>query len=147
MLISVLSLDGRFGVRRRARIAAFVMLVLVATLVNAQSHATFDLLYVFNQQLDGVNPYGALVADSAGNLYGATVKGGMYGAGTVYKIDAGGNESILYNFTGAKDGKFPESTLLLDQAGNLYGTTLFGGSYGGGTVFKLDTANNESVLY
>ena len=88
-----------------------------------------------------------LVRDAAGNFYGTTSEGGSYGSGTVFKLDTGGNESILYSFTGGADGSLPTAALTLDPAGNLYGTTYFGGSYGDGVVFKFDVAGNETVLY
>jgi len=55
--------------------------------------------------------------------------------------------SVLYNFGAGTDGANPEATLLRDKSGTLYGTTYYGGFGGNGTVFKLDTAGNETVLY
>jgi uncharacterized repeat protein (TIGR03803 family) len=90
---------------------------------------------------------GGVAFDAAGNMYGTTSAGGTGFAGTVYqgKPAAGGSWtfSVIYNFTGFKDGYIPAATLLLDHAGNLYGTTYEGGiykdcsPYGCGTVFKL----------
>jgi uncharacterized repeat protein (TIGR03803 family) len=90
---------------------------------------------------DGVNPYGALVADNSGNLYGTTSGGGLYGWGTVFELSpaAGGNwaEKILHNFNyNGGDGVQPVSGLTFDGAGNLYGAA-GGGVYGFGTVFEL----------
>jgi len=96
---------------------------------------------------DGEFPTGALVRDDAGNLYGTASGGGAFGAGTVFKIDASGNYSVLYTFTGAADGAAPHAGLVQDAAGNLYGTTVGGGAYGNGVVFKLDPFANYSVLY
>ena len=102
---------------------------------------------------DGASPQAGLVRDAQGNLYGTTVSGGdascdaPYGCGTVFRIDASGNETVLYRFTGTGgDGEFPYAGLVQDGQGNLYGTTFNGGSascsngYGGvgcGIVFKL----------
>jgi uncharacterized repeat protein (TIGR03803 family) len=86
---------------------------------------------------DGANPYAAVVQDSQGNLYGTTYYGGISGAGTVFKLDPAGNETILYNFTGGSDGGNPYAGVVLDPSGNLYGTTTVGGKYGYGTAFKL----------
>jgi uncharacterized repeat protein (TIGR03803 family) len=77
---------------------------------------------------------------------------GLSGYGTVYKVDPSGNESVLYSFTGNEDGGYPYASLVLDAKGNLYGTTYEGGDlscepHGCGTVFKVDPAGNESVLY
>ena len=95
---------------------------------------------------DGANPWAGLVMDGAGDLYGTTDQGGTYGMGAVFELSpAGGGgyaEAILHSFAGGSgDGAHPLSTLWLDTAGSLYGTTLGGGSAGnGGTVFRLDPA-------
>jgi uncharacterized repeat protein (TIGR03803 family) len=93
---------------------------------------------------DGVLPEAGLVFDAKGNLYGTTERGGVYNAGTVFKITPSGKETVLYSFTGGTDGANPVSGLLLDKKGTLYGTTSAGGSdgtcnapYGCGVVFKL----------
>ena len=104
------------------------------------------VLHSFRAQPDGESPVG-LIRDTAGNLYGTTVLGGDFNSGIVFKLDAAGNYSVLYNFTGGADGWYPEGRLLQDAAGNLYGTTVGGGDFAGGTVFRLDAAGNETVLY
>jgi uncharacterized repeat protein (TIGR03803 family) len=76
---------------------------------------------------DGEAPQAGLVRDTAGNLYGTTVFAGSYGFGTVFKINPRGGETVLYSFTGGADGAYPYSGLILDAAGNLYGTTAYGG--------------------
>jgi uncharacterized repeat protein (TIGR03803 family) len=67
----------------------------------------------------------------------------------VYTLDTAGNETVLYNFqAGVDDGAVPSAGVIRDSAGNLYGTTLFGGPGGGlGMVFKVDSAGAETVLY
>lgn len=112
---------------------------------------TFTVLHAF-KGTDGDTPNGNLAVDRAGNLYGTTTEGGSHGAGTVYKVNAHGKETVLYNFLGGADGAFPFAGLIRDAAGNLYGTTYEGGGSsncfnGCGTVFKLDASLNESVLY
>jgi len=103
------------------------------------------VLYSFPATKDGANPYGSLIRDSAGNLYGTASEGGTTGNGTVFKLDSSGHETVLHNFTGA-DGSCPEAALVRDSAGNFYGTTLGGGGdYG--VVFKIDTKHNFRVLY
>jgi len=91
-------------------------------------------------QADGQNPDAALVLDGAGNLYGTTVGGGAFGCGVVFKIRTDGTGyTVLHDFSGS-DGHQPRAELLLDGAGNLYGTTYSGGELDFGTVFTLTTA-------
>jgi uncharacterized repeat protein (TIGR03803 family) len=99
-------------------------------------------LYSFKGQPDGVFPYGGLVRDASGNLYGTTYYGGTMGFGTVYGLfpeNGGWREQVLHSFTGGRDGAFSISHLLLDSRGSLYGTTSEGGNPGCscGTIFKL----------
>jgi uncharacterized repeat protein (TIGR03803 family) len=93
---------------------------------------------------DGDNPIAGVVRDSAGNLYGTTYDGGADNVGTVYKLDTAGNLTLLHSFTNGSDGSFPHAGLILDPAGNLYGTAWSGGSFftcsygeGCGVVFKI----------
>ena len=104
------------------------------------------VLYQFHG-IDGASPLGGVVVDGSGNVYGTTWLGGLYGFGTVFKIDGHGNETVLHNFSAASDGANPMGTLVLDAAGNIYGTTSAGGNSYFGTLFMIDTAGNESVLY
>jgi uncharacterized repeat protein (TIGR03803 family) len=119
---------------------------------------TYSVLYSFTGETDGANPWGGVVEDAAGNLYGTTVSGGMFGCfgslcGVVFKVDSSGKETVLHNFTGGSDGGYPYAGLLRDAAGNLYGTTATGGSgscferNGCRVVFKLDTTGMETVLH
>jgi len=99
---------------------------------------------------DGEYPYAGVTLDAVGNMYGSTPSGGMNSGGVVYKIDTNGHYTILHNFTYGADGGFPWGDLILDAAGNLYGTTYSGGPPSGdypGVVFKIDTMGNFSVLY
>jgi uncharacterized repeat protein (TIGR03803 family) len=96
---------------------------------------------------DGATPYGALVLDSAGIVYGTTSAGGDFGLGTVFRIDPQGVETVLYSFTGSPDGASPYAGLVMDNTGNLYGTTENGGAFGFGTIFKVDTGGIETVLH
>jgi uncharacterized repeat protein (TIGR03803 family) len=122
--------------------------------LNTSGH-NYTVLHTFSDGTvanDGVAPYGGLILDSAGNLYGTTAYGGSAGGGTVFKMAAaGGTLTVLHNFsddTSTYDGVEPIAGLILDSAGNLYGTTFSGGTYGEGTVFKLDTSgHNYTVLH
>lgn len=102
------------------------------------------VLYSFTGEPDGALPLAGLVRDAAGNFYGTTYIGGASGAGTVFKLDTMGAETILYSFTGGPDGGHPEAGLQVDAAGNLYGTTNDGGAAGFGTVFKLTPTSAKS---
>lgn len=107
-----------------------------------------SVLHSFTGNPDGTNPRAGLVSDNSGNLYGTTENGGAFGFGTIFKIDAGGSETVLHSFAGGStDGADPKAGLILDPDGNLYGTTFTGGSGGYGTVFELDTTNTETILY
>lgn len=102
---------------------------------------------------DGLAPAAGLVHDGAGNLYGTTryggpnLCGGGNSCGTVFEITSAGEEKVLYAFTGEPDGSNPAASLVLDSKGNLYGTTETGGDFGCGTVFELNAAGVEKVLY
>ena len=107
------------------------------------------ILYRFTGGLDGSRPSSGVIVDRAGNLYGTTVYGGPYGFGTVYELspsDTGWVEKVLYNFTNGNDGAEPGGGLIFDASGNLYGTTFYGGSGGGGTVFKLAPDGTFTVI-
>jgi uncharacterized repeat protein (TIGR03803 family) len=106
-----------------------------------------SVLYNFPGPADGSSPYAGVTLDSAGNLYGTTRFGGVFGSGTVWKVQASGKESVLHTFTGGADGGSPQAGVTLDTDGNLYGTTYSGGASGSGVVFKLDAAGNETVLH
>jgi uncharacterized repeat protein (TIGR03803 family) len=87
---------------------------------------------------DGAYPYSGLMQDSSGNLYGTTKSGGNSAPGVVFELTLSGTETVLYNFQreGA-DGYYPYAGLVGDSDGNLYGTTLSGGTAGVGTVFEV----------
>ncbi len=115
---------------------------------------TDTILHYFGGGSDGANPTGNVVFDSQGNLYGTTTAGGTYQHGMVYKATRSGstwNLNPLYSFgASGNDGSDPLSGLVLDGAGNIYGTTYAGGLYGYGTVFELSPSQEgwiETILY
>jgi uncharacterized repeat protein (TIGR03803 family) len=132
---------------------------------GAQGKWIETILHTFQDDgVDGGHPYASLIFDSAGNLYGATPYGPVYeyyydGPGTVFKLTPNGDgqwtEAVLFTFCPGNDcssGQSPFSNLILDSAGNLYGTTQYGGAnYGSGTVFELSPGKNGQwtgkVLY
>jgi uncharacterized repeat protein (TIGR03803 family) len=143
----------RLPIGFRVGLAIFTVALFV-TSTWADIHDT--VLHNFNNNgTDGAYPQAGLIVDAAGNLYGTTNSGGTYTYGTVFELTpaAGGGytEKILHNFTNGADGGNPQSGLILDGAGNLYGTTYVGGAYCCGTVFELTPAGggtwNEKVLY
>lgn len=104
---------------------------------------TESVIYNFAGGGDGGNPVAGVIMDANGNLYGTTYDGGTFGFGTVYQLTRSGSnwtKSILYIFQNGTDGRAPSGGLVFDNAGNLYGTTSFGGSNGGGTVYELTAA-------
>lgn len=119
------------------------------TVFKVTPNGTETLLHSFvSGKADGAYPYPGLMLDGAGNLYGTTVLGGTFDAGTAFKISATGGESLLYSFGAySGDGQHPHAGLFRDAAGNLYGTTLDGGSFGDGTVFKLAARGSETLLH
>jgi uncharacterized repeat protein (TIGR03803 family) len=136
---------------RKAALFLVALLAVSAFLIPLIQAQTLTVLYSFSAGADGANPHAPLILDKAGNLYGTTYQGGSYGFGTLFKLDTTGKKTVLYSFKDTPDGAFPTAGLIMDKAGNLYGTTEFGGGpiIGAisGTVFKLDTAGNETVLY
>jgi hypothetical protein len=161
---------------KRFRVRPWLTLAILALAVNASAEWKEKVLYSFQGGTDGAIPAGAVVFDKAGNLYGATGDGGASTCdgpgqcGTVYQLappaTKGGawTETVLYIFKGhaQNDGATPEGGLVIDQAGNLYGTTgyggsgsctLLGGAVGCGTVYELSPPAKqgdpwtETVLY
>ena len=120
-----------------------------------QGQWEFATLYAFQDQPDGALPYGGLVADKTGNLYGTTYYAGANDQGTVYRLSRSNGtwtETVLYSFKGGTDGAAPISSLVADASGNFYGTTSAGGSgCGCGVIFKMTrTASGkwvEGVVY
>jgi uncharacterized repeat protein (TIGR03803 family) len=106
-------------------------------------------LYSFTGGSDGGNPaYGTLIQDSVGNLYGTASQGGIQNnncqassCGVVFELSPNGSggyvEKVLHSFTGNSDGSNPIGGLIMDEAGNLYGTAASGGPNGSGTVFEI----------
>ena len=126
----------------------------VYELAGSGRNRTFTTLYSFGQGMnDGGEAYGGVIFDTAGNLYGTTALGGDNDWGTIYKLTPtadGWSESVLYSFNAGDSGNAPYCTLVMDSAGNLYGTTVEGGIGGSGTVFELSPTGgswNFSVLH
>jgi uncharacterized repeat protein (TIGR03803 family) len=133
------------------------LMIIIATMLlapGAWAQSKYKTLYRFKGGKDGNAPVVGLVFESSGNLYGTTNYGGAHNAGTVFELTptstGGWRESVLYSFTGGKDGADVAPTLVLDGAGNIYGTAGGGGAYGHGVVFELTPTSSgwtEAVLY
>jgi uncharacterized repeat protein (TIGR03803 family) len=127
-------------------------------LVNNAGTYSEKILYAFSGGSDGATPRAALLRDASGNLYGTTSVGGnttcQFGCGTVFKITSSGAEQTLYAFTGGADGATPDAGLIDDSAGNLYGTAMYAGRFGGGcstlgcgVIFRITPAGRQITLY
>ena len=140
--------------QRKRRLILFVTALAVVCEFLAIAGPLFaaskeKVLYSFNGA-DGAEPSSGLIFDAKGNLYGTTAENG-YGSGNVFKLTPGSGgtwtETVLHNFE-RDDGYYPVAGLALDEDGNLYGTTVYGGVYGSGTVFQLANGTwTETVLH
>ena len=124
---------------------------------NGNGTYTFTKLHNFGaSSTDATVPSGSLIMDASGNIYGTSYSGGSHAnKGTVYQMTPNGSggfsEKVLHNFGVGNDGANPYAGLIMDAAGNMYGTTLYGGRYNGGTVFEMTPNGSggwtESPLY
>lgn len=134
----------------RARIVFVFAAVVILSVV---SHAAaYKKVYSFAGGFDGSDPASPLIFDSAGNAYGTTAAGGDSDLGTIFMITPSGEEQVLYSFEGGGDGSDPHGGVILDAAGNLYGTAVAGG-FGGicagdgcGVVFELQNSGGNWSL-
>lgn len=114
---------------------------------------TETVLYAFKGgKADGAQPHGGLAVDGLGNLYGTTYRGGVGSKGAAFVLAPDGTETVLHGFLGKKhrDGDSPNAGLVFDAAGNLYGTTIYGGhgsNSGFGTIFELPVGGAYSVIH
>ena len=139
------------SIPRRAStlICLSTIFISIVSLVHAQ---TETVLYNFTGEPDGAYPFAGLVRDGKGNLFGTTTSGGAFNHGAVFVVSKRGVEKVLYSFQGGSDGSYPNGSLLLDKAGDLYGTTSFGGgaaacTNGCGTIFQVTPSGTENFLY
>jgi uncharacterized repeat protein (TIGR03803 family) len=126
-------------------ILAAVVATFLAVASSTRATSTLTTLVNFNN-VNGLNPQAGLIADSSGNLYGTTTEGGTVGDGTVFELSGANHLTLttLANFSGG-NGSLPECILHADPAGNLYGTTLYGGTNNDGTVFELSGTNHQTL--
>lgn len=107
---------------------------------------TYTTLYTFSGGADGGSPNGVTL-DAEGNVYGVTYSGGMNDQGVLYEITSQGQFQVLHAFSGGDDGATPFGTPVLDEKGNVFGTTESAGAYGYGTVYEVTSKGKKKVLY
>lgn len=150
-----MSVIGRIAAAGRHKfikqnLALLLMLTVVGAVPStAQQIQHFVALHQFNGQIkngvaDGANPEGTLLLDADGNLFGTTFAGGI-GEGTVFKIDASGQESVLFTFSAHESGANPATPLIQDASGNLIG--IADGGPGAGVIFRVSKDGSESTLF
>jgi uncharacterized repeat protein (TIGR03803 family) len=115
------------------------------SLLRAQPVET--VLHTFSYFQNGIAPCGAMIIDSASNLYGTTYGGGKFNLGAVFEREPSGVYKVLYSFQGGSDGSSPYAGVVRDNAGNLYGTTYEGGIANVGVVYKLTPEGQETILH
>lgn len=145
---------NKFGIVKWACIVVTICVAMAIT-SDAQtnlSHPSTTFTDLLN--FDGANGeapgYMSLIQGSNGNLYGTSFGGGTYDDGTIFEITTAGVLTTLYTFcskTDCADGAAPDAGLVQDSSGNLYGTTVAGGSHFYGTVFKLSSSNKLTTLH
>lgn len=138
---------SKIHVIRGRNVAAFILASIGVFSLDAVHAGGLSVLYSFHGGTDGSTPFAGVLRRGTGTLYGTTTGGGASNAGTVFKLAPDGIETVLYAFTGGNDGSDPSAALIADKAGNLFGTTVFGGAHHFGAVFKLAPDGTESVLY
>jgi len=143
--------------KRRSSYLGILLLVVVLVVVHVLTFSmpawaanTTTVLYSFTGGTDGGDPASGLAFDGAGNIYRTTVVGGAFGFGTVFELSPSANgwsQTVLHSFAGAPDGQYAYGGVTLDSAGNLYGTTVSGGtgSCGGGCGVVFQLTNSAGV--
>ncbi len=132
--VAIDSSGNLYGVMRNTSQSPYGV---VFQLMPSGSGWTRNILYRFTNGDDGGSPVGGLIFDQAGNLYGSTGSGGSGHGGTVFQLSPSGGAWTFTTIYSLHGNGGPQSSLAMDEAGNLYGTTLYDGAYGGGSVFKL----------
>ena len=116
--------SGRTSSRTSVGMLIVITIGLSALLATPAFASKETILYSFAGAPDSANPARRLIQDAAGNLYGVTTAGGIYGGGTAFELSPHNGtwvETVLHSFGGPGDGRIPSGTLILDNAGNLYG--------------------------
>ena len=138
-----------YGVTSQGGLNACVASNGCGVLYKLSKNGTFTVLHRFAGGMkDGSGPFGSVVQDKAGNLYGTTESSGSSDYGTIWKVSKKGKETILHNFAGgSSDGCFPVAGVALDSKGNLYGTTHACGANGFGALYELRASGRFTLLH
>ncbi|HEY7097877.1 MAG TPA: choice-of-anchor tandem repeat GloVer-containing protein [Terriglobales bacterium] len=120
----------------------------VGTIYKIDSQLKQTVLYSFTGGPDGGYPNSGIALDSQGNIFGTTDSGGANDAGTVFKVSPDGTETVLHDFSYfSTDGLRPAAGVAIDKAGNVYGTTEYGGTLNGGILFGVDASGTFTILH
>jgi uncharacterized repeat protein (TIGR03803 family) len=136
----------RFGILYGTTVSSTSGFGTVYELTPSGSGWIETVIHSFQNGSDGASPYGGLVMDAEGNLYGTTASGGAGGGGTVFELSPSGGGwtfSVISSLAGTRAGGGPQGTLAFDSAGNLYGTTYLEGTHQCGNVFKLTHSSGQ----
>jgi uncharacterized repeat protein (TIGR03803 family) len=138
-------LNGRSVGRRRYFAPLTAIMLALASLAAAQP--AYEAVHLFPPP-GAVRPYAPLVLGTDGNFYGTTVQGGKDDLGTVFRMTPAGAVTQLHQFTGHPvDGAYPYAPMIQGSDGNLYGTSLEGGSSGTGVIYRMTHAGALTILY
>jgi len=137
-MFSILDACGKSALRVALALA-------IMTPCGSAGASGFNVLHSFGNGKDGMNPFGDMIVDEAGNLYGTTYFGGAQGRGIVFRLSPRGHEKVLVAMPPGEDG--PYAGMIADAAGDLYGTTVQGGTGDYGTIFMLAPDGTLSVVH
>jgi uncharacterized repeat protein (TIGR03803 family) len=116
------------------------------TVFRVTSAGGFSTLHSF-AGTDGASPLAGVIQAGDGDFYGTTGNGGAHEYGTVFRMTPSGTVTTLHSFANDTDGAFPQGSLIQATDGNFYGTTVTGGAWGNGTVFRITSAGTLTTLY
>jgi uncharacterized repeat protein (TIGR03803 family) len=120
------------------------------TVFQLDTNGVLTTLYSFTNGPDGAEPYASLIQGADGNLYGTTIGSDFdmpHSSGSIFQITTNGTLTALYTFPGSSDGATPAGGLTVGNDGNLYGTTISGGTNGDGTIFELALEGSFRLLH
>jgi uncharacterized repeat protein (TIGR03803 family) len=117
------------------------------TIYELTNSGEFRVLHAFITAADGAYPWASLTRDGEGNLFGTALEGGSYDFGTAFELTNAGKFNVLHAFSGHSDGGYPQSSLVQDAVGNVYGVTSQGGEHNAGAVYRLSLHSRFATAY